>query len=1448
MDELLSRSDSFDHSSSGIHSSSLGQSDSQSPLDSSETPDSQNQSGLDGDEVPVQENQNTEKETMKRDPGHKDLVHPSMIGRYQILHQLGEGGFGYVYKAHDTKLKRVVAIKIPRRERPLRKKEANRFFEEGKTLAKVHHASIVSIHDIRETDDGVPYVVMEFVEGETLSNIIKQGNLTLDRTLGLLMKIAIALKVSHKATIVHRDLKPANIIVMKNDEVKIVDFGLAMHDDLMPVDIDSAAGTPTYMAPEQIRGENHRIDGQTDIWAFGVIMYRMLTGRHPFRGKTTKALAQQIRYKEPKPIRQLNETVPKSITNICMKCMAKMMMDRYESMQDLIDDLAEAIFEISTLEHSSPGLDESQRLHESQGIYSSPASPSETLEHSNTDVHSANSTSLISHSEYSTSESLQVSYKGLRPFDSGDKDFFLSLLPGLKGKDDIPDSIRFWLKRLEGKDELEPLTVGVLYGPSGCGKSSFVRAGLIPQLPVGMTPIYLECTTENTEQRLAKQIGHKIESVDGSDSLTEILRQIRCGEHLDENEKLVIFLDQFEQLLHDADFSDDPVLVEALRHCDGDRIACVLMVRDDFWMSTDQFMKSIEVSMRDRHNIMSLPLMDERHARKVLIAYGRAFERLPRKSKDNKEGTLTRPQKLFVQEAIKSLSDDGKVICVHLSVFAQIAKDREWTSSELRNLGGLQGVGVRFLDDIFPSSERSWNSDATEEIAKTIFRELLGDMRNIKGKFKTEDELYAACDEKVSRKMFDSVLSRMESEHCLVSYVEDFGGEFESRNQDCQKQSSKCLVKLTHDFLIGPIREWLERKEKETRRGRAVRRLVELGETWNSTKDKRFLPSPFEYISLVCLTPRHYKTTYKDYLKAAGKRFWMGALVVGFLAAIAILIGLFFWNNMQNNHAKEIADKYLNAPPKGAVVRSDDVKTWSSRVTRYFERTMKSAETTPTQKLRIASAMLLLSPDDETWQDKFLTEVVNAPASEMELVARTLKASDPSLMEQLELQVQEIDDPLRRVQFAFVLLNVGRAKPATELLNRSQPGTRSEFIDKLGRFIFDFEAITGTFDQHPEPDFRSGLILALSHADDFWASEHGVKHKSKFIKKLQELYRSRNTSGSTRSAARYNLEKWNQKIEQAELIHVDSEWFQKELVDGQFAAFIRVQGANYTPTDGVPPELYAEHKSTSPYQIGWETTEQTFEDVYVCTSPVSISLFQEYVSQLPRNSGSTARLRSLLKSQVSLDDDSTPVSGITWNDAALFCNWLSEKHGLPHYYSLRLVLPISDKDLKSQLSRNALQLPLFPIIPNAIPKKRMIVLDPQGDGFRMTWFDEWTYAYKANTKSISPYSDLLETPLLHLFSWFQTGLKNEIRDSFQKMPNALGLFDMVGNVAHWTNDNFGLFFKRICGAHRNSDLVKLTPGTYGLWEPSYPMDRISFRLSLLDSQENQKIIGSMVNQ
>src|SRR5581483_3431398 len=266
------------------------------------------------------------------------------IAHYTILEKLGEGGMGVVYKARDTHLDRFVAIKVLPPEKLGDVDRKRRFEQEAKAASALNHPNIVTVHDIA-SDDGVEFIVMEFIAGRTLGDLIGQHGLSLEETLSLATQISDALGQAHAAGIVHRDLKPANILVTEDGRVKIVDFGLAKLLGTEGCDVTltiggasrtvsgAIIGTIAYMSPEQAEGKS--VDARCDVFAFGSVLYEMLTGRRAFQGETTISTLASILNQEPKNLREVLPTVPREVERIVVNCLRKDRRRRFQNMDDI---------------------------------------------------------------------------------------------------------------------------------------------------------------------------------------------------------------------------------------------------------------------------------------------------------------------------------------------------------------------------------------------------------------------------------------------------------------------------------------------------------------------------------------------------------------------------------------------------------------------------------------------------------------------------------------------------------------------------------------------------------------------------------------------------------------------------------------------------------------------------------------------------------------------------------------------------------------------------------------------------------------------------------------------------------------------------------------------------------------------------------------------------------
>jgi non-specific serine/threonine protein kinase len=266
---------------------------------------------------------------------------PKTIGRYEVVKLLGEGAFGAVYLANDPQLKRRVAIKTPHARHLRNRRSRKQFLEEAQLAAQLSHPVLVSIYDIEAAGDEC-YLVMEYIEGKPLSEVLRDDwpqRRDLHYAARLLADVAEAVHEAHKRGLVHRDLKPANILIDQAGRPHVTDFGLAIHEEDQRRRAWEVSGTPAYMAPEQVRGESHRLDGRCDIWSLGAILYEMLTGRRAFSGRNVHDIFDEIVHREPKPPRQIDDRLPGSLERICLRCLAKDVSARYTTARDLCDDL-----------------------------------------------------------------------------------------------------------------------------------------------------------------------------------------------------------------------------------------------------------------------------------------------------------------------------------------------------------------------------------------------------------------------------------------------------------------------------------------------------------------------------------------------------------------------------------------------------------------------------------------------------------------------------------------------------------------------------------------------------------------------------------------------------------------------------------------------------------------------------------------------------------------------------------------------------------------------------------------------------------------------------------------------------------------------------------------------------------------------------------------------------
>jgi formylglycine-generating enzyme required for sulfatase activity len=502
--------------------------------------------------------------------------------------------------------------------------------------------------------------------------------------------------------------------------------------------------------------------------------------------------------------------------------------------------------------------------------------------------------------------------------------------------------------------------------------------------------VYIEATPTETETRLLRGLRKRCPSLPIQLGLKETLATLRRGQGLPVGKKVLIVLDQLEQWLHAQTETEDTDLVQALRQCDGGRVQCLVMVRDDFWMATTRFLTELEIELLQGQNVAAADLFDLRHAKKVLTSFGQAFGLLSGHTKE-----VTPDQKHFLEEAVSSLAQENKVICVRLALFAEMMKGRPWTPATLKEVGGTEGVGVTFLEAAFSSPMASPRHRLHQKAARAVLRALLPESgTDIRGHMRSYAELLEASGYASRPKEFGDLIHILDSELRLITPTDPEGMEAADESGSHVEPGQR-YYQLTHDYLVQSLREWLTRKQKETRRGRAELLLADRAAVWNARPENRQLPSLLQWATIRWWTRRkEWTVSQRKMMRKATRYHAVRGMIV------AVLLGLFGWASYEGTmrlDANFLEQRLLNVDTTivPEVVRElGPYRGWINPML-YAD-----LENTHSDKIKL-HASLALVPVDPNQVGYLYTRLLDAEPAHVPVIRDSLAAHSSELVDRL---------------------------------------------------------------------------------------------------------------------------------------------------------------------------------------------------------------------------------------------------------------------------------------------------------------------------------------------------------------------------------------------------------------------------------------------------------------
>jgi formylglycine-generating enzyme required for sulfatase activity len=535
-----------------------------------------------------------------------------------------------------------------------------------------------------------------------------------------------------------------------------------------------------------------------------------------------------------------------------------------------------------------------------------------------------------------------------------------------------------------------------------------------------VTAVYVEATADDTEGRLLKGLRRQMPDMPPHSSLIESLAALRQGRSRETGRKVLLVLDQFEQWLHAKRRETNTELVQALRQCDGDRVQCLVLVRDDFWLAVSRFMQALEIRVLEGENARLVDLFDLLHARRVLAGFGRALGRLPEKL-----GECTKDQEAFLDQAVAGLAHDGKVISVRLALFAEMVKGKPWTPATLREVGGAEGIGVTFLEETFTASTAPPEHRLHQKAVHAVLSALLpGTGTDIKGYMRSHRELLEVSGYRQAPGAFDALMRILDSETRLLTPIADHAELDNPPMVAPSAPAGEPCYQLTHDYLVPSIREWLARKQKESRRGRAELRLAERGALWRAKPEQRQLPSWREWVSIRLLTaPRTWTDAQRQMMRAAARKHLLEVARLGAVLVVLACVALFLRNQLAEERAatraEDMVHRLLDADTANTPAIIDELADYRRWIDPELEKVLADPTAPREQKLHARLALLRV---DSRQVDDLRERMLEADPGQFVILRKALTPYRAALVDYLWDILESIRSvPPRRFRAAAAL-------------------------------------------------------------------------------------------------------------------------------------------------------------------------------------------------------------------------------------------------------------------------------------------------------------------------------------------------------------------------------------------------------------------------------------------